>query len=527
MSRRGLALAVGAALAALYVSRLDDTAGLYVDDAYYVVLAQAIAGGHGYTLINSAVGPILPAFPPGFALLLAPVIAVTAEFPRNIAALKMLSIVAMLGVAALTYRYLLDHRGLDRFRAAAIAVITAMLPAFVFLATSTLMAECVFTLALVASVVAIDRAASSDRHTRGLIVAAVISTASWLVRSAGIAAVITGVVVLLWRRGWRASAAFLAVCVLCYAPWAIYQRVHEPTEAQRAAYGGSIAYSYSALLSMRYGGDAAGGSADGGDLAARILKNAVNVFGRDFGAIFLPSGYRGAGESGQEVFQLSGESGLRSGSMGLGTTVLVMSSMLSAFALIGWAVTASRRLGAAEVVTVVTIAMVLLIPNRTFRYVLPIAPFLLSYFLAGIETVAGRFRSGLGFPAFRIAAATMFILLIVEHGQYVAQKVIGPESTWIESGHEVRAVTDWVNTHLPVGGSVASTNPGLTYLLTGRRTVAFVDPVQNWQRWKDSDIRYAIALHVTPRPGPRHGYRFLYESPRLGLWVLEIAPKTR
>jgi hypothetical protein len=67
----------------------------------------------------------------------------------------------------------------------------------------------------------------------------------------------------------------------------------------------------------------------------------------------------------------------------------------------------------------------------------------------------------------------------------------------------------------------------LTYLLTGRRTVAFVDPVQNWQRWKDSDLRYAIALHVTPRPGPQHGYRFLYESPRLGLWVLEIAPKTR
>ena len=106
MRRFGPALAIGAAFAALYVLRLDDVAGVYVDDAYYVVLAQAIARGQGYALISSAVGPILPAFPPGFALLLAPVIAVTPEFPGNIAALKTVSIAAMLGVAALTYRYL-------------------------------------------------------------------------------------------------------------------------------------------------------------------------------------------------------------------------------------------------------------------------------------------------------------------------------------------------------------------------------------------------------------------------------------
>jgi hypothetical protein len=81
-----------------------------------------------------------------------------------------------------------------------------------------------------------------------------------------------------------------------------------------------------------------------------------------------------------------------------------------------------------------------------------------------------------------------------------------------------------MNSHLPADGAVASTNPGLIYLLTGHRTVALVDPVLNWKRWKESDVRYAVALHVASKPGSDLGYRLLYESPRLGLWALELAP---
>jgi hypothetical protein len=385
----------------------------------------------------------------------------------------------------------------------------------------------VFTLSLVGGVVAIEHAAADGaRSMRAPIVAAVISTASWLVRSAGVAVVLAGIVILLWRRGWRASAAFLLTCALCYAPWAIYQRAHQPSDAQRDAHAGSIVYNYGALLSMRSGGDVASGNAVGSEVVARAVKNVVNVFGRDLGAVILPAGYRGASESGQEVFQLSGESGLQSGSMGLGTPILVLSLLVSVLVAIGWMVTAYRRLGAAEILSVFTIGMVVLVPNRTFRYVLPMAPFIVSYFLAGIECVASRYRASAAFPAFRIAAAILSILLIVEHGQYVAQKRFGSQPSWIGDGADVRSVTDWMNANLPPDGGVASTNPGLVYLLTGHHAVAFVDPVRNWRRWKDSDIRYAVALHGTPEPGSELGYQPLYESPRLGLWISQIAPKT-
>lgn len=526
MKRAGTAVAIGAALLALYVLRLDEIAGLYVDDAYYIVLAQSLAHGTGYALTSSAIGPILPAFPPGFALLLAPVVAITSAFPANVIALKAVSIAAMLGVALLTYLYLARDRGLDRTRAAVIATLTAALPGFVFLATSTVMAECAFTLALVASAVAIERAARGPKRvTRATVIAAVVSTASWLIRSAGIAVVLAGVCYLAWRRGWRTAAGFVAVCALCYAPWVLYARAHEPTVAEREAHGGSIVYSYGALLSMRNGGEASSGAAGAGDVATRIATNLFNVFGRDMGAVILPMAYRGASESGQEVFQLSGESGLRSGSMGLGTPVVITSSVLSLFILLGWLATVSRRCGAAEVLSALTIAMVILVPARTFRYVLPIAPFLVSYFLSGIEAVVIRLRGeAAAFSSFRIASACLLILLLMEHGQYIAQKISGPAPEWIADGRDVRAVTDWMNEHLPPGGGVASTNPGLIYLHTGHKTLALVDPLRNWQRWKDSGIQYAVALHMASKPTPAIGYRLLYESPKLGLWVLELTP---
>ena len=528
MTRFAAAAAMGIVLVVIYGLRLDDVAGLYIDDAYYVVLAQALAQGQGYALISSATTPILPAFPPGFPLLLAPVIAFTQPFPGNIAALKAVSILAMLGVAALTYHYLIAHRELDRGRAAAIAMLTALLPGFVFLATSTLMAECVFTLALVASAIAIERAASgSKRRGRESILAGVLCTAAWLVRSAGITAVIAGAFILVWRRGWRAGAGFLAVCALCYAPWYVYALAHQPTAEARTAHGGSIVYSYRALLSMRVGGSASSGVTDAGGLVTRVATNVANVVGRDIGAVIFPAAYRGPGESGQEVFQLSG-AGPGAGSMGLGAAVVVPSAALSLLVVIGWTVMIQRRVTAGEVLSVLTIATVVLVPSRTFRYVLPIAPFLLSYFFAGIEWLTTRLRgAGAAVPAVRVAAACLVVMLGAEHLQYIALKFGGPVPDWIADGNEVRYVTDWLNGHLRPGGAAATTNPGLLYLLTGRRTVALVEPSKNWQRWQDSGIRYAVALHITEKPAASLGYRLLYESPRLKLWALELPPPDR
>lgn len=523
MTRRVAGIAVIAVVAAVYGLRLDDTAGLYKDDAYYIVLAKALADGQGYALINSAATPLLPAFPPGFAMLLAPIVAAAPDFPGNVTWLKALSIVAMFATGWLTYRYLHAYRDIDRSRAAAIALLTTLTPGFVFLATSTVMSECAFTLVLMGGAVALERAAGSRRASSSrlaIVVAAAAATAAYLIRGSGIAVIGGGALFLLWRRGWRAAAGFALVCGVSYAPWYLYDTAHRPTEADRAAYGGDVVRYYHSPLVSR--GEEPAISVE--VVAGRIFTNFVNVVGRDVGAAVFPAGYRGADESGLEVFLLAGATGLRAGSMGIGAAFVAGSAGISVFVLIGAITMARRRVGAAEFLCVATIGMLLLISSHQFRYVLPIAPFLIGYFLIGIETVVAWLRTGAGPSAFRIASGCLLFFLVTEHGRYIWMKTRGPAPIWIEDGREVRAVTDFVNRGIPAGATAVSTNPGLLYLMTGRRALVYVDPGKRWEQWKAAGIRYAVALNGVPPPSPSLGYRVLYESPRVGLWVLDLNP---
>src|SRR6188508_2409944 len=88
-----------------YIQRLDRTVGMFVDDAWYVLLAKAIATGHGFTAINSPTPGILPLFPPGFPALLALVFRIAPDFPQNLWLLKSVLIAAMMGVGLVTYWY--------------------------------------------------------------------------------------------------------------------------------------------------------------------------------------------------------------------------------------------------------------------------------------------------------------------------------------------------------------------------------------------------------------------------------------
>src|SRR5262245_12699179 len=131
---------------AIYLLRLDHVVGMFMDDAWYVLLAKAIATGHGYTLINSPTPGILPLYPPFFPLLLSLVFKLSSQFPQNVWLLKAISILAMLLTGLITYWYLLSYRGWPELTAALVGLVVALSPGLVFTATSSLMSECVFAL---------------------------------------------------------------------------------------------------------------------------------------------------------------------------------------------------------------------------------------------------------------------------------------------------------------------------------------------------------------------------------------------
>src|SRR5262249_23071984 len=195
---------------ATYALRLDTVWGLFADDAWYVLLAKAIATGHGYTLINAPTPGIVPVYPPGFPALLSVVFRIAPRFPENLLWLKTVSIGAMAGVTALIFHHARRDQGLTSPVAWTHALATPLHP--VFLATSPVMSECVFPFARLASVVVVERALRVEgaAATRNALLGGALASFAFVTRAIAVAAVAAGLVRLVWwRRRWMPALAFV------------------------------------------------------------------------------------------------------------------------------------------------------------------------------------------------------------------------------------------------------------------------------------------------------------------------------
>src|SRR5688572_8869359 len=202
--------AVLIATVAIYSFRLNGVAGQMVDDAYYVLLAKVISEWEGYRLVSSATTAMLPLYPPAFPAILSVAFLILPEFPENVWLLKSVSIASMFGVGLLTYLYA-TRRRMQQELAACVAIAVTLTPAFVFLATSTLMSECVFTLFQLATVLLIHRSVETGdaRLTRIFTIGASLTAgAVVLIRSAGLGLVLAAGLWLLKERLWKQAALF-------------------------------------------------------------------------------------------------------------------------------------------------------------------------------------------------------------------------------------------------------------------------------------------------------------------------------
>ena len=509
--RRALGALAALITAAVYLFRLDRVVGMYVDDAWYVLFGKALAAGHGYTMVNAPMPGLLPPGPPGFPALLSLVFLIQPAFPGNVFWLKSVSIAAMFGVAIMSYRYFVQ-RHVHETLAMALAVATAITPAFVFFATSTVMSECVFTLAQLGTVWLVNRSTT----TRSTIGAAICGALTVLTRTAGLALVLAVTLNLLATRRFRHALVFAMIAGLCVAPWFWYERAHTAPLVQRLQHGGAHVFTYGEQFWMRWAGDPTAGPVTIADVPVRVASNLVDVFGRDVGGIVLPTLYRGAAESGEEAIALGGY--FAPASMGSAPGAMVISFLLSAIALAGFAAAVRQGPTAAEFLVPISLAVTVLFPMWCFRFVLPLTPFLFFYLVSGIRVLAStRFV-----PVARIALLVVIGLNLLDHAQYMFKLHTRRPTDWIADAEEITAVTDWMGHHLPPDARVATTNPPLVYLSTGRQTVASNDLRANWQGWQARHIDYVASLLPSQLPDPRLPYRVLYQSDHRRYWVIEF-----
>jgi hypothetical protein len=433
-----------AAVAGVYLLRLDGVVGLLVDDAWYLVLAQALANGDGYRLISSATTPILPTVPPGFPLLLAPVVAAVPHFPDYVIWTKLVSIVCVFAAGILCWRDFTRHRGVPPVEATLIVCAAWLTPALVFLATSTVMSESPYLLAQVAAVIAVERVARAPAGDhRSAIAAGVLTGVAMLIRTSAAALVAAALAYLVIRRQWRQASVVAVAIGLTLAPWMVYSAVHAPTNEARAAHGGSIAYSYSQLLttSQYVFADPSHGSASVRSLLERCAQNLEVVVSRDVGAMLAPVLYRGPEESGQEVYSI-GRAGM--GDMGVASGTMVLSIAVGMIILVGWLGTRSERFAMPGLLLAATLPMIAPVVGQTFRYLVPLAPYLVLFFWRGLRAPA-------------VARAALMIVIGLhglDHGRYIHQKLTA-DTEWLADWREHQELLAWISGNLSEGQAVA------------------------------------------------------------------------
>ncbi|HUQ88234.1 MAG TPA: hypothetical protein VM096_11785 [Vicinamibacterales bacterium] len=509
--RRAAVAAVAAGVVAIYALRLDDAVGLIVDDAWYVVLAKALSEGRGLRLISSAAAEILPAVPPGFPAILAPVFLINPSFPDNLIALKLISVIAMLAAGITCWVDFTRHRDVPPTEALLLSAATVITPAFVFLATSTVMSECVFTFAQMLTVVLVERARrGAERSSSPAITAGLAGAAATLIRYPGVAVVAAGIVYFMFGRRWRQAMLFAITVGVCLAPWQLYARAHQPTMEERLAHGGTISFSYEQLLAMVRPGDTRAGRITIGDRVTRAGRNFADVVTRDTGAILVPAFYRGPSESGQELVSIVGGAG-QVGSMGRGVAIAAISLLLSVGVLAGWIRSKPDWFSLPALIIAASVGLILLVGSQTFRYMVPLTPYLLLFFWRGL---------GSGAIA-RVAVLCLLGFNLVDHAGYIQQKLTGMPD-WLAEAADVNEVLDWMSSHVSEPGAVASNNPGLVYLKTGRKTVASADPSGHRSAWQALGIRYVVALRRGERPDPSFAPELLFQTSRGRLWIVEI-----
>lgn len=482
----GVILGIGA----LYVSRVDQTAGEFRDDGWYLLLGQSLAEGKGYQMVNFPFDLGAPIYPPLFPVLLSIVFRISPNFPANLFLLKSISILAMLAFGLAVYFFFLQ-RGRTTFQAFGIALLTVTAPAFVFLATSTVMSECVFSLLQFLTILLIeqlDRITLNHRKLWLVGLAALLAAAAWLTRSIAITLFAAVLLHFLLQRRFREITVFTGIILLVFVPWTLYSKKQiNPTSTipdvryLRTSYSEHILFQNSGSLRK----------IQPSQLPARFLQNELAVFQYATGNLLLPVLYRPTLESGTEAIGTPLWIGYGpnvitnsfTNNSRLPVVPIVVATIVSIIGAIGFCLRWRRQRGPVEYLTLATILIVAIFPWPQFRYLLPLFPFFIDYFLTGLEQLATwtvsirktstASNSDVVQPIVRITLSCIIGLNLYEHAECVRYgRFESPPqtSTWAQNFRSSKNVLQWVHDHLPPDEVVATDNPSLTYMYSRLKT---------------------------------------------------------
>ncbi len=479
-----LALAVMGTLIGVAVVHLPSVVGAYLDDGIYLVTGRALATGHGYRHLELPGEPLQTKYPPLYPVLLSVVWRVFPDFPANVPAFQILNVALWALGSWLAYRLMRRAWGIPWWLATAGSVL-AFGNAMTLTVLRTPFSEPLYLVvsmgALLGAVGPATDATTPPRRglTRGVL-GGLLAAASYLTRSAGLAAIPALLVDALVRRRWKTLVATAIIAAAGAGGWQVWRRAAAVTNA-RSAPVEALRYDldYSAWL-----------PADVRTLARVVGHNVVALGLSVFEEVVQPP----AGV----VDRL-----LRSGPRAA-LPVYVGMGGVAALLLVGLAITFRRSAPAAHLYLLGYAGLVLVWPYPPTRLLTPILPLGLTLVLAGLAEVIRRAAVLLAGPeqagaapapnvssalppewrpgatgvgaAFRIVAVCVLLLAYAR-----GQPLLRPDETQLlerhglaEAEQQRAALATLLREATPADAIVSARYGGYLYLCTGRKTVPVV-----------------------------------------------------
>ena len=211
--------------------------GVFQDDGIYAILGRSLATGHGYRYLQMPGEPTATHYPPLYPAFLALLWKAWPVFPGNVVVFKFANALFTTAAAIGAFGFGRSRLKLsDRWAAAMAIAFTACAP--VMLLTVMVLSEPMFLAALFPVLLLAERAADSGRP-RDAVAAGAAGAALALIRTLGIVVVPALLVILLWRRRWRAAALAGAAALAVSLPWQLWvaANAHEVPSVFLGKYG--------------------------------------------------------------------------------------------------------------------------------------------------------------------------------------------------------------------------------------------------------------------------------------------------
>ena len=480
------------------------------DDATYIGLAKALAGGQGYRQVWLPEVPPETHFPIGFPLLLAPVLVLLPGFPVNVSALILVSVFFGVLTLPLLHRLLTEQSDLSQPEILLVVLLATLNPLTLRFTSLTVMSEVTYTWFSLAALWLARRyrAAPGWRNWYLLLLAAALAM-SYLLRVVGITLIAAVGLDLLWRRGGRKVLALLASVALLLASW-LYRNAQVSTGAATLSYGGDF-------WLKDYAHPEWGRIQSPLELAIRVVSNAWEHVTRQWPYLFLPN------LGGNAVSSFIGR-------FGLGWLVAAIGLGLVALVLLGMA--HQWRKGGRLLPLYLTsyVGLILLPPWVTVRNWLPVLPLLSFCLVVGVRrTVAWGLRRWKRVSA-RVERATVSVALLLLLGMLISDR----HYLRLGLGYHLRSqlpTTEaslqeawaWIRDNTPARARFAYEFPAKLYIGTGRQAVG-LPAVESWHGALRQPGNSGVSYLVSQPERPAGGQYDPGQPLRVQAWITSAGP---